>query len=381
MTPGASTIAIDEIKVGERHRRDLGDVAALAESIRDIGLLHPPVVRSDGALVAGARRLAACTLLGWSEVPVRIIDLEQIVRGEFAENAHRKDFLPSEIAAIMRELEPVEKAAAAERMTLGKISPGSEPGRARDKVAAFAGKSGRTIEKIKAVFDAAEKDPKLTPLVEEMDRTGKVDWVHQKLRRTDHMAKLIEIGNHNTPLATDRKYPIILADPPWQFKFFEQGTRSPEDHYGTMPLDEICALPIPDLATPDAVLFLWVPSALLFKHAPPVLEAWGFTYRVNVVWVKDYAADERARKRGLGWYVRQHHELMLIATRGDRIRPDPSEMPSSVIYAPRREHSRKPDEAYALIEHMYPTLPKIELFARGTRAGWAAWGNQAGAAA
>src|SRR6516225_3958994 len=123
--PGGSAIAIEAIRVGERHRRDLGDIAALAESIRTVGLLHPPVVRSDGALVAGARRLAACRLLGWTEVPVHTIDLEQIVRGEFAENAHRKDFLPSEIASIMRELEPVEKAAAAQRMTLGKVSLGS----------------------------------------------------------------------------------------------------------------------------------------------------------------------------------------------------------------------------------------------------------------
>src|SRR5215471_15309077 len=99
---------------------------------------------------------------------------------------------------------------------------------------------------------------------------------------------------------------------------------------------------------------------------------WGFAYKSNVVWVKD--------KIGLGYLVRNQHELLLIATRGDIPTPLPAQRPASVINAPRREHSRKPDEACALIERMYPNLPKIELFARNAREGWAAWGNQAPAA-
>jgi ParB family chromosome partitioning protein len=86
-----STHAIDTIKIGARHRKDLGDIAALAESICDVGLLHPPVITPDGRLIAGARRIAACKLLGWEKIPVTIIDLDRLVRGEFAENAHRKD--------------------------------------------------------------------------------------------------------------------------------------------------------------------------------------------------------------------------------------------------------------------------------------------------
>jgi N6-adenosine-specific RNA methylase IME4 len=380
----AQAISIDRIVVGERHRKDMGDVAGLGRSISEIGLLHPIVIKRNGELIAGARRLRACVELGWTEIPVHVVDLDEIVHGEFAENAVRKDFTLSEAVAIKRAIEPLEKVAAKERQGartdkhLGKL-PTSSNGRAADNAAKATGISRRTLEKAEDVINAAEGDPKrFAPLVDEMDRTGKVDWVHQKLRRAHHQARLIEISNNNAPLPTDRKYPVILADPPWQFKMFEQGTRSPEDHYGTMPLDEICALEVPNLATPDAVLFLWAPSALLFSHAKPVLDAWGFTYRVNIVWVKEDAADERTRNRGLGWYVRQHHELMLVATRGTRILPDPSTMPSSVIYAPRREHSRKPDEAYARIERMYPELPKIELFARGpARPGWKPWGNEA----
>src|SRR5262245_47606303 len=106
---------ISSIVVGRRHRRDLGDIAGLAKTIDELGLLHPVVVQADGTLVAGERRLAACRSLGWQTVPVTVVNLTDIVRGEFAENAHRKDFLPSEIDAIRRALEPLEKAAAKQR--------------------------------------------------------------------------------------------------------------------------------------------------------------------------------------------------------------------------------------------------------------------------
>jgi ParB family chromosome partitioning protein len=133
--------AVHAIKVGQRHRRDMGDIDALAKSISEIGLLHPIVVNKDNTLIAGERRLQACKKLGWRDVRVTVVDLEEITRGEFAENAIRKDFLPSEIDAIRRKLEPIEKAAAAERMTLGKVSLGSK-GKTSDKIGAFAGISG-----------------------------------------------------------------------------------------------------------------------------------------------------------------------------------------------------------------------------------------------
>src|SRR5262249_54878479 len=100
---------------------------------------------------------------------------------------------------------------------------------------------------------------------------------------------------------------------------------------------------------------------------------WGFEYKTHVVWVKDWI--------GVGFWVHNQHEILLVAARGDMPTPAPANRPPSVIIAPRREHSRKPDEAYVLIERMYPDLPKIELFARQTRPGWAAWGNQVGTAA
>src|SRR6266571_452215 len=103
---------ISSIRIGERHRKDLGDLTSLADSIASVGLLHPVVITPQGELIAGARRLAACQRLGWQDIPVTAVKLDEIVRGEFAENAMRKDFLPSEIDAVRRALEPVERAAA-----------------------------------------------------------------------------------------------------------------------------------------------------------------------------------------------------------------------------------------------------------------------------
>jgi N6-adenosine-specific RNA methylase IME4 len=165
---------------------------------------------------------------------------------------------------------------------------------------------------------------------------------------------------------------VLYADPPWHFEVYNEESgveRAAGNHYSTMSLDEICALPVLDLATDAAVLFMSTTAPHL-QESFQVLAAWGFEYKTNIVWVKD--------KIGLGYFVRNQHELLLVATRGDMPSPSPANRPPSVIHAPRREHSRKPDEAYALIEVMYPTLPKVELFARQQRPGWDVWGNETG---
>ena len=187
-----SKLPINKIRVRNRYRKNLGDIGPLAASIKELGLLHPIVIRPDGRLIAGERRLAACKQLGWKTVPVTRVDLNEVIRGEFAENAYRKDFLPSEIEAIRRALEPYEKAAAKERQRhhggtapgrrkrqSAKFSPTS--GRVLDKIGAFAGISGRSLEKIRAVVNAAELNPKrFGSLVMEMDRSGRIDSVYRR---------------------------------------------------------------------------------------------------------------------------------------------------------------------------------------------------------
>jgi N6-adenosine-specific RNA methylase IME4/ParB-like chromosome segregation protein Spo0J len=187
-------------------------------------------------------------------------------------------------------------------------------------------------------------------------------------RRAARISRIIEISKGNEPLNLERTYPIILADPPWQYEHPISLSRDIEEKYPTMGLDEICALPIAQLASENALLFLWVPPPIL-EQAFRVITAWGFDYCSGFVWVKPSI--------GMGYYVRQQHEHLLFARRGEFPAPEPVQRPSSIIEAPRREHSRKPDEAYELIERMYPELPKIELFARQARPGWDVWGNEA----
>lgn len=169
-----------------------------------------------------------------------------------------------------------------------------------------------------------------------------------------------------------RRYPVLLADPPWGFKTFgEAGSlRSPNEHYPTLTIEQIAALDLP--AAELAVLFLWTPVPQLPRALEVMTVRWGFPYRSNIVWVKD--------KAGLGYWARNQHEILLIGARGDIPAPEPSTRPNSVITAAVGRHSEKPVEAYALIERMYPLLPRIELFARARREGWECWGNEAPAA-
>lgn len=163
------------------------------------------------------------------------------------------------------------------------------------------------------------------------------------------------------------KYRVIYADPPWRLDY-KVDSRAIENHYRTMDDESICALPVPDLCDDNAALFLWGINAKL-DIAFQVIQAWGFTYRVNIAWVKD--------KIGNGWYVRNQHEILLIATRGDLPTPNAPNRPPSILYSPRLEHSQKPHKFYEIMENMYPITPRIELFARNKREGWDRWGNEA----
>src|SRR5713226_3509350 len=159
---------IEKIEVGFRYRKDLGDLHVLAESIADVGLLHPVVVTPEGRLIAGQRRLEACRLLGWTEIPVTIIDLFQAARGEAHENFVRKDLLPSEIVALKRAIEPLERREARERQgtradlclpaTVAECQR-AYPGDARDKIARYLGVGRTTIERAEAVVNAADEEP------------------------------------------------------------------------------------------------------------------------------------------------------------------------------------------------------------------------------
>lgn len=189
------------------------------------------------------------------------------------------------------------------------------------------------------------------------------------VRREERLEKIAEISKGNAELSTAVRYPIIYADPPWRYENPPMGgtNRSIENHYPTMTLEEICAMPVADLATDDAMLYLWATAPKLVE-CMKVIEAWGFEYRTNLVWDKEVI--------GMGYHARNQHEILLVAKRGNIPPPEAGKQPSSVHRERRGEHSAKPQFYYEMIEAAYPGLPKIELFCRSPREGWAVWGNQ-----
>jgi N6-adenosine-specific RNA methylase IME4 len=195
----------------------------------------------------------------------------------------------------------------------------------------------------------------------------------QEKRREERIENIASISKGNAELGTETRYPIIYADPPWKYENPPIGAsnRSIENHYPTMTLEEICALPVAQLAADHALLYLWATAPKL-AECMQVVEAWGFEYRTNLVWDKEVI--------GMGYHARNQHELLLICKRGEIPPPIAGKQPPSVYRERRGEHSAKPIYYYEMIEKAYPELGKIELFSRSPRSGWSSWGNQSEAA-
>ena len=176
------------------------------------------------------------------------------------------------------------------------------------------------------------------------------------------------------------RFATILADPPWQFAN-RTGKIAPEHRrlarYRTLDAAAIAALPVEEIAQPVCHLYLWVPNALL-ADGLRVMQAWGFAYKSNIVWHK-IRKDGGSDGRGVGFYFRNVTELVLFGVRGKNARTlRPGRTQVNYLASRKREHSRKPDELYGIIEACSPG-PRIELFARGRRPGWTIWGQQAAA--
>ncbi len=179
-------------------------------------------------------------------------------------------------------------------------------------------------------------------------------------------------------VAGQQRFATVLADPPWQFTN-RTGKMAPEHkrlaRYATMDLPDICALPVADISAPTSHLYLWVPNALL-PEGLAVMAAWGYAYKSNLIWHKR-RKDGGSDGRGVGFYFRNVTEVVLFGVRGKNARTlQPGRTQVNFLSTQKREHSRKPDEIYPVIEACSPG-PRIELFSRGIRPGWATWGNQA----
>lgn len=185
----------------------------------------------------------------------------------------------------------------------------------------------------------------------------------EREKRADRRQDRIE----STPVIPNGKYNLIYADPPWQYTFGFDIHGAADRHYATMSIDDLCNLPIRDLAEDNAVLFLWTTSPKLFD-AHDVIKAWGFEYKTSFVWDKV--------KHVMGHYNSVRHEFLLLCTKGSFPKQS-NTLHDSVIEIERSdEHSEKPEYFRQLIETMYPLSKKIELFARRKSEGWDAWGNE-----
>jgi len=179
-------------------------------------------------------------------------------------------------------------------------------------------------------------------------------------------------------IGRNQRFGTIMADPPWQFQN-KTGKVAPEhrrlNRYPTMPLQDIQAMPVAEVSAATAHLYLWVPNALL-PEGLSVMEAWGFQYKSNLIWHK-VRKDGGSDGRGVGFYFRNVTEILLFGVRGKNARTLPPGRSQVNLFATRkREHSRKPDEQYDIIEACSPG-PYLELFGRGVRPNWTVWGNQA----
>lgn len=199
-----------------------------------------------------------------------------------------------------------------------------------------------------------------------LDRAVSEELTQKELRQ------LVRRIKAPTPEVPRGKYRVLLADPPWEYTMGEQHTHEAQEtvlssHYESMSLPELCALKVPSIAADDAVLFLWATSPTL-KEALMLAEAWGFEYKASFIWDKV--------KHNVGYYNSVRHELLLICTRGSCLPDSPVKLVDSVQSIEREEHSKKPEAFRQIIDRLYPTGPRIELFARRAAEGWESWGNE-----
>lgn len=374
---------------------------AFDELVSDIRVhgLRQPIVLLAGAILDGRNRFAAC---GEAGVEPRFENYTgpDPVGYVVSTNLHRRHLTESQRAMVAARianlnhggyrktdqeanlpLEPftqgVTQADAADMLNVSERAVRSARAVQREAVPELVAAVESGAVAVSTAADVARLPQSEQRLIDMNDTKAILDAAktiranRADASRTARIERIEEIASGNETLETSRRYPIIYADPPWRYELPAMGgtNRSIENHYPTMSLEEICALPVSDIAADDCLLYLWATAPKL-PECLKVIKAWGFEYRTHMVWVKD--------KIGMGYHARNQHELLLIAKRGEMPPPRPGEQPSSVIEAPRGEHSAKPAIFAENIERLYPEVGKIELFCRAPREGWAVWGNQSG---
>jgi len=364
------------IKIPPRTRKEFGDLKALAASINEVGLLHPIVIDGKNNLIAGERRLRAAALLGWKEVPTRIIakldDALLALSAERDENTCREPFRPTEAVAMGERLEKLLKPLAEKRReeTQGRPKNGSKRtagnlpavSETRDAVGSAVGMSGKTYEAAKSVVEAAKLNPVLAPVVEEMDRTGNVNRAVTAIRQ--HKKLSTTPVKVETPGFPDGPFRCVVIDPPWPIKKIQFDRRPVEKEsmdYPTLSLDEIKALPVNRLCNQDGThVYLWVTHKFL-PFGLELFEAWGVRYECLLTWNKRTA-------QPLWWRFTTEHCLF-----GKVASLSPLKKGEDVAFdAPQQKHSHKPEQFFDLVRRVSPE-PRLTMF-DGKREGFESWG-------
>jgi N6-adenosine-specific RNA methylase IME4 len=359
------------------------ELSALAEDIKEHGLMHPIILwGDDGPVLDGRNRLTACK-------QAKVDPVFEI--WEFDDDASAERFVVSQ-NLHRRHLNTGQKAMAAARLANMRqgsrtdLSPKDETSQAEAAEMMTVGK--RSVERANKILSRGV--PELVHVVDTGQVTVSVaaavsdlpdDEIEAALKRGPVHLKVVarralihkQSDNRDRKLRSmaalpKGKYSVVLADPPWRYSFHSEYNNGVEHHYETMSLESICSMPVQNISAKNCVLFLWATAPLL-PEALEVMDSWGFTYKTNMVWVKN--------QNGMGYWARGKHELLLVGTKGRPPTPRPADRVSSVFHSKTRRHSEKPPEARAIIEQYFPTAKKVELFAREKAAGWSVWGREA----
>lgn len=344
----------------------------LRDSILKDGCRDALVLWGD-ILIDGHNRYEICTKhdIPFSTIKMDFDNRDDVITWIITNQFSRRNLPMYERARLALRLKPVIAERAKERMT--NPVQNSAQGRTRDELAKAAGVSHDTIAKVEKI------EAKASPQVKAQLRSGEMsinqaykDIKREELRqeRNESIQEQIDrqkTSNHIDIFTTKNKYRVIYADPPWSYNDKQniEVLGGAEKHYTTMSLEEICALPIP--AEDNAVLFIWVTSPML-EDSFKVINAWGFKYKSSFVWDKV--------AHNMGHYNSVRHEFLLIATKGS-CTPDVQKLYDSVVSIERTEHSKKPKEFREIIDTLYPSGGRLEMFAREAYEGWDVWGNMA----
>lgn len=358
--------------------------AEFEELTRDIKIngLRQPIIMHQGLILDGRHRYAACSDLD-IEAAQEDFDGNDAAALSYviSTNLHRRHLNESQRAMVAAELANMGEGRPKETAGIEAVSVSQSDAAKKLNVGRHSVQKAKVVrdqgtdelkDRVKSggmAVSVAEKIARMPKDKQaEILKDPKPEQAIKKVARAEKEKALAEKTITKSLASKTQLFGVVYADPPWRFETYSENgmDRSADNHYPTMSLNDIAALKVP--AADDCVLYLWATVPML-PEALNVMEAWGFKYKSQIVWVKD--------RIGTGYWTRNQHEILLIGTKGGIPAPAQGSQPSSVINAPLGRHSEKPAIFAEIIESLFPTTPKVELFCRSPRKGWDVHGNQA----